>query len=140
MTSEDTNSAISLPGLEGGRWPLDGPDGEGQSGPEAVPVSRFRARDKGEVMPTNAISGPLFNQLIAECKPPVVFGEQVASKLGREWLSAVRTDLESVGYACGAADLSAAGVGAPHIRQRLYWAAESPLAGNGTGPGIQRTG
>ena len=68
---------------------------------------------------------PAFQQLIAECQPPVVFGEQVASKDGREWLSAVRTDLESVGYACGAADLSAAGVGAPHIRQRLFWVAES---------------
>ena len=64
---------------------------------------------------------PAFQQLIAKCRPPVVFGEQVASKDGREWLSAVRTDLEPVGYACGAADLSAAGVGAPHIRQRLYW-------------------
>ena len=68
---------------------------------------------------------PAFQQLIAECHPGVVFGEQVASKDGREWLSAVRTDLESVGYACGAADLSAAGVGAPHIRQRLYWVANA---------------
>ena len=68
---------------------------------------------------------PAFQQLIAECGPPVVFGEQVASKDGREWLSAVRTDLESMGYACGAADLSAAGVGAPHIRQRLFWVAHA---------------
>ena len=66
---------------------------------------------------------PAFQRLIAVCLPSVVFGEQVASKDGREWLSAVRTDLEQLGYACGAADLSAAGVGAPHIRQRLYWAA-----------------
>ena len=68
---------------------------------------------------------PAFQQLIAQCGPPVVFGEQVASKLGREWFAAVRTDLESVGYACGAADMSAAGVGAPHIRQRLYWVANA---------------
>jgi DNA (cytosine-5)-methyltransferase 1 len=31
--------------------------------------------------------------------------------------------LESLGYEVGAADLCAAGVGAPHIRQRLYWMA-----------------
>jgi|688.fasta_scaffold146257_3 DNA (cytosine-5)-methyltransferase 1 len=64
---------------------------------------------------------PAFLELIAERQPSMVFGEQVASKDGREWFSAVRADLEGVGYACGAADLCAAGVGAPHIRQRLYW-------------------
>jgi len=68
---------------------------------------------------------PAFYELIAECQPPVIFGEQVASKLGREWLTAVRLDLEDVGYAVGAADLCAASVGAPHIRQRLWWVANS---------------
>ena len=64
---------------------------------------------------------PAFYGLIAECRPTTVFGEQVGSKLGLEWLAGVRADLESRGYACGAADLPAAGVGAPHIRQRLWW-------------------
>ena len=68
---------------------------------------------------------PAFHRLIAECHPPTVFGEQVASKDGREWLSAVRVDLERLGYACGAADIPAAGVGAPHIRQRLWWVAHA---------------
>src|SRR5690606_34646705 len=44
---------------------------------------------------------------------------------GREWLAGVRADLEALGYAVGAADLCAAGVGAPHIRQRLYWVADA---------------
>lgn len=68
---------------------------------------------------------PAFYELIAECKPPVVFGEQVASPLGREWFAGVCLDMEALGYACGAADLCAAGIGAPHIRQRLWWVAES---------------
>ena len=68
---------------------------------------------------------PAFQRLIAECRPPVVFGEQVASKDGREWLAGVRADLEGAGYAIGAADLCAAGVGAPHIRQRLFWVADA---------------
>ncbi|HUX01938.1 MAG TPA: DNA cytosine methyltransferase [Phycisphaerae bacterium] len=68
---------------------------------------------------------PLWWRLIAECHPPVIFGEQVASALGREWLSGVRSSLESVGYSVGAADLCAAGVGAPHIRQRLFWVADA---------------
>ena len=68
---------------------------------------------------------PAFYRLIAECAPAIVFGEQVAGGDGREWLSGVRADLEGLGYAVGGADLCAAGVGAPHIRQRLYWVAHS---------------
>lgn len=68
---------------------------------------------------------PEFYRLIRECEPPTVFGEQVASKDGREWLSGVRADLEASGYAVGAADLCSAGVSAPHIRQRLYWVGDA---------------
>jgi DNA (cytosine-5)-methyltransferase 1 len=68
---------------------------------------------------------PAFYRLIAECRPATVFGEQVASKDGREWLAGIRADLEAAGYACGAADLCAAGVGAPHIRQRIFWVADA---------------
>jgi DNA (cytosine-5)-methyltransferase 1 len=71
---------------------------------------------------------PAFYGLIRECKPSVVFGEQVASKLGLEWLAGIRLDLEAAGYAVGAADLCAASVGSPHIRSRLFWVAESELA------------
>ena len=52
-------------------------------------------------------------------------GEQVASRDGLAWLDLVSADLEGAGYAVRAADLCAAGVGAPHIRQRLYWMADS---------------
>jgi DNA (cytosine-5)-methyltransferase 1 len=72
---------------------------------------------------------PAFHRLIAECRPATVFGEQVASKDGREWLAGIRADLEAVGYACGAADLCAAGVGAPHIRQRIFWVADAASHG-----------
>lgn len=68
---------------------------------------------------------PAFYRLIAECAPAIVFGEQVGGRDGREWLSGVRADLEGLGYAVGGADLCAAGVGAPHIRQRLYWVADA---------------
>lgn len=73
---------------------------------------------------------PAFYGLIAECQPATVFGEQVASKDGREWLAAVRADLEKLGHAVGAADLCAAGGGAPHIRQRLFWVAHAASAGS----------
>ena len=68
---------------------------------------------------------PAFHALISERRPATVFGEQVASKDGREWFAGVRLDLEGLGYACGGADLCAAGVGAPHRRQRLFWVADT---------------
>lgn len=68
---------------------------------------------------------PAWHALIRERRPPTILGEQVASRAGRRWLAGVRADLEALGYAVGAADLCAAGVGAPHIRQRLFWVAES---------------
>ena len=68
---------------------------------------------------------PEFQRLIAECQPATVFGEQVASKAGRAWFAGVRTDLEALEYGVGASDLCAASIGAPHIRQRLYWLAHS---------------
>jgi DNA (cytosine-5)-methyltransferase 1 len=74
---------------------------------------------------------PEFYRLIAECRPATVFGEQVASKDGLAWLDIVSTDLEGADYAVGAADLCAAGVGAPHIRQRLYFVGHASSAGTG---------
>ena len=64
---------------------------------------------------------PHWHHLISQCRPPVVFGEQVASKDGLGWLDLVCADMEATGYAIGAADLCAAGIGAPHIRQRLWF-------------------
>lgn len=68
---------------------------------------------------------PVFFNLIRQCGPATVFGEQVASKAGRAWLAGVFADLENMAYAAAGADLCAAGVGAPHIRQRLWWVANS---------------
>lgn len=65
---------------------------------------------------------PAFHHLIRECGFPVVVGEQVASKDGLAWLDLVSADMEGSGYTGGAVDLCAAGFGAPHIRQRLYFA------------------
>lgn len=68
---------------------------------------------------------PHFHYLIEQCRPEVVFGEQVASKDGLEWFDTVQTDLEGTNYAATAFDICAAGVGAPHIRQRLFWVAHT---------------
>ena len=66
---------------------------------------------------------PELYRLINECRPTIIFGEQVAGPAGWGWFAAIRADLEDSNYAVGAAGLCAAGVGAPHIRQRIYWVA-----------------
>jgi DNA (cytosine-5)-methyltransferase 1 len=66
---------------------------------------------------------PEFFRLIRECRPPIVFGEQVATAIRYGWLDLVASDLESIGYSLAAAVLPAACVGAPHRRERLFFGA-----------------
>ena len=54
---------------------------------------------------------PHWHWLIEQCRPAVVLGEQVASKDGLGWFDLVSADLEGSGYAVGASDLCAAGIG-----------------------------
>ena len=68
---------------------------------------------------------PAWHRLIRECRPPVLFGEQVEAAVGHGWLDLVCDDLEREGYAVGAVGLPAASVGAPHIRQRLWFVADA---------------
>lgn len=114
---------------------------------------------------------PEMLRLVAECRPEIVFGEQVASAevVGTEleaafvvavqagdyakanglanrlvksgsfgfdvrWLDGVCADLEREGYAVGAHVFGAHSVGAPNIRQRLWWVAESNGARFGSAP------
>lgn len=98
----------------------------------SFPCQPFSAAGKQQGTADKRHLWPVGRDLIRACRPPIVFGEQVASTLGRDWWSAgVRPDLEGMGYFTWAAGLVAAGVGAPHIRQRLYWLADS--SGGGTG-------
>ena len=101
-------------------WPDDRPvwTGSAPCQPFSVAGKQGAADDKRHLWPS-------FFRLISERSPSTIFGEQVASKVGRTWLSAVCLDLEGLGYACGAAGLPACSVGAPHIRQRLWWVADS---------------
>lgn len=95
----------------------------------SCPCQPFSGAGKGQVDKDERHLWPTFRGLIAKRKPPVVFGEQVASADGKIWLAALRADLEAVGYAVGCADLCAAGVGAPQIRQRLWWVADANNSG-----------
>ena len=93
----------------------------------SCPCQPFSAAGKRKGAGDERHLWPEFYRLYRECRPAVAFGEQVASKDGRVWLSGVQIDLEALGAAFGALDTCAAGLGAPHIRQRLYWVAYSAL-------------
>lgn len=68
---------------------------------------------------------PFWFHLIEQCRPGVVFGEQVEAAIRHGWLDLVQADMEGIGYAFAAAGVPAAGVGAPHIRQRLWFVADA---------------
>jgi len=70
---------------------------------------------------------PVFFGLIRACRPPVVMGEQVAAAVGKDWLDGVSSDLEGIGYACGAVVVPACAVDAPHRRDRLWFVADSDI-------------
>lgn len=116
-------------------WPWDKPVWTG-----SCPRQPFSIAGKGRGKKDARHLWPEFFRLIGECRPAIVFGEQVASKAGRKWLAGVFADLEGLAYACAGADLCAAGIGAPHIRQRLFWVADSLRAGRPEGRAKSRNG
>lgn len=116
-------------------WPDDMPVWTGS--PPCQPFSSAGAQ-KGKDDERHL--APHFAALVADVRPAILFGEQVASasvfgkaakKAGRAvtgepewaWLDDLFGRLEDAHYACGASDIPAAGVGAPHIRQRTFFGA-----------------
>lgn len=101
-------------------WPDDRPVWTG-----SCPCQPFSAAGAGAGFDDKRHLWPHFHWLISECQPAIVFGEQVASKDAEPWLDLVQADVEALGYAFGAVAFPSAGVGAPHIRDRTYWVAQS---------------
>lgn len=103
----------------------------------SLPCQPFSSAGKQKGMDDERHLWPPFFKLVAECRPRIIVGEQVPSAIRLGWLDRVFDELEEEGYACGAVVLPACGVGAPHIRQRLWWVAH---AGRGDirddGPGL----
>ncbi|WP_197716098.1 DNA cytosine methyltransferase [Ralstonia pseudosolanacearum] len=91
----------------------------------SCPCQPFSQAGKGLAFADERHLWPAWYHLISECRPAVVFGEQVASNNADAWVDLVQDDMEAVDYAVGAIPFPAAGVGAPHIRDRLYWVAHA---------------
>ncbi|EAM2492952.1 DNA cytosine methyltransferase [Salmonella enterica] len=101
-------------------WPDDKPVWTG-----SCPCQPFSAAGKGDGFTDERHLWPHFFHLISERRPQHVFGEQVAAGNANAWFDLVQTDLEGMGYAFGLTPFPSAGIGAPHIRERAYWVAES---------------
>ena len=66
---------------------------------------------------------PVFLGLISQCRPAILFGEQVAPAIAKSWMCDLQTHLEGEDYAVGFSVLPACSVGAPHKRDRLFFGA-----------------
>jgi len=100
-------------------------DGDGQVWTGSCPCQPFSSAGKGEGFADERHLWPAWFHLIQQCRPRVIFGEQVSSKDTMPWIDLVHADLEGALYTVGAADLCSPSVGAPHIRQRLYFVADA---------------
>ena len=87
------------------------------------PCQPFSVAGKGLAQADERHLWPHYFRLIAARRPAVCMGEQVAAAVGKDWLDGVCADLESIGYACGAAVVPACAVNAPHRRDRLWFVA-----------------
>jgi DNA (cytosine-5)-methyltransferase 1 len=104
-------------------WPEDRPVWTG-----SCPCQPFSTAGKGDGFADERHLWPSWLHLIRQCRPPVIFGEQVEAAINHQWLDLVQGDLEGEGYNFGAVGIPAACVGAPHIRQRLWFVADSNSA------------
>ena len=89
------------------------------------PCQPFSVAGAGKAQDDERHLWPHFFNLIRECKPPTVFGEQVAAAIRTEWFDDLQSDMENEGYATAMAVLPACSVGAPHKRERLFFVADS---------------
>ena len=99
--------------------------GRGEIWTGSCPCQPFSAAGQGGGFADERHLWPSFFHLIEQCRPPVVFGEQVANRDANPWIDLVQDDLEALDYGVGAVAFPSACIGAPHIRDRLYWVADS---------------
>ena len=101
-------------------WPADRPVWTGSCPCQPFSVAGKRARQSDE-----RHLWPHLHRLARECRPATILGEQVTGAITAGWLDDAFADLEAEAYACAAAVLPAASVGAPHDRPRVWFVADA---------------
>ena len=91
----------------------------------SLPCQPFSAAGKGLGKQDERHLLPHFLELVKKCNPDTIFGEQVERAIVHGWLDDLQATMEAESYAVGHCVLGAHSVGAAHIRQRLYWVANS---------------
>jgi len=91
----------------------------------SCPCQPFSQAGKGAGFTDERDLWPAWQHLIAQCRPAVILGEQVAAAIRHGWLDRAISDLEGFGYAVGSAVLQASSVGAPHRRDRVWFVANA---------------
>lgn len=91
----------------------------------SLPCQPFSAAGKGLGKADERHLLPHFLDLVRECNPHTIIGEQVERAITFGWLDDLQASMEAEGYSVGHCVLGAHSIGAPHIRQRLYWVANS---------------
>jgi hypothetical protein len=119
--------AISSPGLAAGRSPLNSPDGQTPNppGPAPVRVSRFRALDSEKAMPINDTCGPLFTRSSPSADLQRSLESRLRARMDVNGSPEYALTWKDWDMPSGVPDLCAASVGAPGIRQRIYWVADA---------------
>ena len=102
--------------------------GDGEVWTGSCPCQPFSQAGKGIGFDDERHLWPTWHWLIGHRNPAAIFGEQVASPAARTWLDLVFADMEDINYACGAAILPVASVGAPQERDRIWWMADADHA------------
>lgn len=93
----------------------------------SCPCQPFSAAGKGAGLDDERHLWPAFHWLIQQCQPAIIFGEQSAAAI--EWVQIVRSDMELINYRFAAVPFEAASAGAWHLRQRLYFVADTGCQG-----------
>ncbi len=88
------------------------------------PCQSFSTAGKGTGKDDERHLWPVFFNLIRECNPQTVFGEQVAAAIRHGWLDDLQNDFEAEGYASAAVVLPSGSIGAYHKRDRLFFTAK----------------